>query len=116
LQWARLNANLNLRLRRGAWYRVLELRALEAVLDVHGGRVSVPRPFLEIVDTPPRRWTIVEEPRDALRVPADWGGRYAVCPSCRERQPLERRASDMRCRRCNGLFEIDRKAAYLAAG
>ena len=54
LQWARVNADLNLRLRRGAWYRVLELHALEAVLDVRGGRVTVPRPFLEIVGTPPR--------------------------------------------------------------
>src|SRR5256885_16173043 len=34
LQWARVNADLNLRLRRGAWYRVLELHPLEAVLGL----------------------------------------------------------------------------------
>lgn len=116
LQWARLNADMNLRLRRGAWYRVLELHPLEAVLDVRGGRVTVPRPFLEIVGTPPRRWTVVAELRDASQVPPAWGGRYAVCPSCWARQPLERRSSDMRCDRCGGLFEIGWKERYLAAG
>jgi len=73
LQWARLNADLNIRLRRGAWYRVLELHPLEAVLDVRGGRVTVPRPFLEIVGTPPRRWTVVAELRDASHVPPRLG-------------------------------------------
>jgi hypothetical protein len=116
LQWARLNADLNVRLRRGAWYRVLELRPLEAVLDVRGGRVTVPRPFLEIVGTPPRRWTVVAELRDASQVPPAWGGRYAVCPNCRERQPLERRSNDMRCQRCAGLYEISWNEGYLAAG
>ena len=116
LQWARLNADLNLRLRRGAWYRVLELHPLEAVLDVRGARVTVPRPFLEIVGTPPRRWTVVAELRDVSQVPPDWGGRYAVCPNCRERQALERRTSDMRCGRCGGQFTIDWNEGYLAAG
>jgi len=116
LQWARVNADLNLRLRRGAWYRVLELHPLEAVLDVRGARVTVPRPFLEIVGTPPRRWTVVAELRDVSHVPSAWGGRYAVCPNCRERQPLERRSSDMRCDRCGGVFDIGWNERYLAAG
>src|SRR5207237_609700 len=80
LQWARLNADLNLRLRRGAWYRVLELHPLEAVLDVRGARVTVPRPFLEIVGTPPRRWTVVAGLRDASHAPPPRGGRTAVGP------------------------------------
>ena len=115
MKWARLGTDLNVRLRRGAWYRVLELRALEAVLDVHGARVAVPRPFLEIADTPPRHWTIVLRPSDAARVPHDWGSQYAVCPSCRNRQPVHGRMSSMRCRRCNGLFEIALEEGHLEA-
>lgn len=115
LQWARLSADLDVRLRRGAWYRVLQLRALEVVLDVRGTRVTVPRPFVEIVVTPPRRWTVVHEPRLASHGQTDPGGRYAVCPSCRERQLLDGRPGSMRCGRCNGLFEVGWNEAYLTA-
>src|SRR5256885_16986023 len=69
LQWARVSADLNLRLRRGAWHRVLELHPLEAVLDVRGGRVTVARPFLGIVGTPARPWTVLAGLRDAQHVP-----------------------------------------------
>jgi hypothetical protein len=118
MRWARLHTdvNLNVRLRRGGWYRVLELRALEAVLDVCGARVTLPRPFLEVAETPPRQWTVVPRPRDAVRVPHDWGARYAVCPSCRGRQPVHGLPSTMRCQRCNGLFEIALRERDLTAG
>src|SRR5256885_12567391 len=72
--------------------------------------------FGELAGPPPRRWTVVAELRDASQVPPAWGGRYAVCPNCRERQPLERRSSDMRCGRCGGLFEVGWNERYLAAG
>src|SRR6266550_4420147 len=36
--WARLRADLNLKLRRGAWYRITRLDPLQAVLEV-GGRL-----------------------------------------------------------------------------
>jgi len=35
--WARLQADLNVKLRRGAWYRITRLDPLKAVLEV-GGR------------------------------------------------------------------------------
>ena len=113
LRWARLNADLKLRLRRGAWYRVLELRTLEAVLDVNGVRVNVPRPFLKIVATPPRRWAIVR-PRATRPGRPDVAGQYAVCPNCREREPIDKRMSSLRCGRCNGLFEVDWNDASLS--
>ena len=116
LQWARLNTDLNLRLRRGAWYRVLELHPLQAVVEVRGAPVTVPRPFLEIVDTPPRRWTVVDELRDWSHVPAALGGRYAVCPNCWARQPVGRRTSNMRCQRCGGRFKVGWNEGYLTAG
>ena len=113
LQWARLSSYLHIHLRRGAWYRVLELRALDAVLDVNGRRVTVPRPFVEITATPPRHWTVVEPPHSASHGQTHSGGRYAVCPNCRERQLLDRRPDRMRCGRCNGLFEIGWREGYL---
>src|SRR5256885_13598252 len=53
LQWARVNADLNLRLRRGAWYRVLELHPLEAGLGVRGGRGTGPRTVSGVRGAPP---------------------------------------------------------------
>jgi len=80
-KWARLRADLNLRLRRGAWYRITRLDPLQAVVEVRGGRsLEVPAAFLQVIDSPPRQWSIVPRPSDAVRVPAHWGDRYAVCP------------------------------------
>src|SRR5881397_559044 len=76
--WARLQADLNCKLRRGAWYRVRELGPLEAVVEVKGKALPVPCAFLKVVEVPPRRWTIVPRPHDAVRYPASWGTRYAV--------------------------------------
>src|SRR2546427_370511 len=43
MQWARLQANLNIRLRRGAWYRIRQVGPLQAVLEVRGQPLQVPR-------------------------------------------------------------------------
>src|SRR2546430_9177345 len=112
MQWARLQANLNIRLRRGAWYRIRQVGPLQAVLEVRGQPLQVPSAFLQIVETPPRRWTVVPRPDDAVRVPPSWGDHYAVCPSCRERQPLEGRPAAMHCNRCRGNFDIDWRESY----
>jgi len=112
MQWARLQANLNVRLRRGAWYRIRQLGPLQVVLEVRGQGLQVPAAFLQIIETPPRRWTVVARPDDAKRLPPSWGDRYAVCPSCRERQPLEGHPAAMRCNRCRNSFEIDWRESY----
>src|SRR5437660_965718 len=85
--WARLRADLNVRLRRGAWYRITQLGPLQAVLEVRGRSLEVPSAFLQVVDSPPRTWSVVARPSDAVRLPPDWGDRYAVCPSCRRAPP-----------------------------
>src|SRR2546427_13292763 len=87
MQGPRLQANVNCQLRRGGWYRVLRLASVEAVLDVNSGPVPVLIPFLEISNTPPRRWTVVPRPAHAVNMPPTWGSEYAVCPSCRHPQP-----------------------------
>jgi hypothetical protein len=106
-QWARLRPDQTARIRQGAWYRVVRLTPLEAVLDVNGRPTAVARPSLDIVPAPPSRWTVVPRPPNASgRLPLTWGPRYGVCPGCRERARLEARASSMRCPKCNGHFDI----------
>jgi hypothetical protein len=115
-QWARLKADVKCALRRGAWYRILKLTAAEAVLDVKGTPVALPRGHLQLSPAPALRWTVVPSPKTSPRFPATWGPRYAVCPNCRDRAPLEGQPPGMRCRRCNGFFEIAWNEASLPAG
>ena len=78
-QWARVRADVNCHVRRGAWYEVLRLTPDEAILNVSPERiVSVNRGSLQIVPVRPRRWSIVPRPRDAVDIPLSWGSRYAV--------------------------------------
>ena len=104
--WARLRADLNVKLRRGAWYRITQLGPLQSVIEVSGKALEVPSAFLQVVDSPPRRWSVVTRPKDAVRVPEAWGDRYAVCPACRSRQAISGRPQRMACKRCHGEFEV----------
>ena len=54
--WARLQADLNVKLRRGAWYRITRLDPLKAVLEVGGRLLEIPSAFLQVIERPPRRW------------------------------------------------------------
>jgi hypothetical protein len=112
-QYARLQTDVPCKLRRGAWYRVLRLAAVEAVLDVARRELAVPRAYLQIVPTPPQRWTVVPVPPDALRVPASWGQKYGVCPNCRTRASVLGQPPRLRCERCNGLFDVAWDESYL---
>src|SRR5437773_36194 len=98
--WARLQADLNVKLRRGAWYRITRLDPLRAVLEVGGRLLEIPSAFLQVIERPPRRWSVVPRPNDAVRLPAGWGERYAVCPRCRGRPSLAGRPRRLPCRRC----------------
>jgi len=51
--WARLRADIDRPLRRGAWYHVKKLGPREALVDVLGEAIDVPRPLLDIVSAPP---------------------------------------------------------------
>ncbi len=113
LRWGRLQVDVNQQLRRGAWYRVVKVDGLEAVLEVNRKLFTVPSYLLEIVATPPKLWTVVPRPEQAEEIPPDWGPRYAVCPNCRGRAPLRRRVSKMRCERCQGVFDVGWDESYL---
>src|SRR5207245_2242773 len=77
-QWARLKANANHPLRRGAWYRILKLTASHAIVEVKGKPLPVPRGHLQLSPTPGLRWAVVAAPQNAPRFPSGWGQQYAV--------------------------------------
>ncbi|HWC73355.1 MAG TPA: hypothetical protein VG454_05400 [Gemmatimonadales bacterium] len=109
LLFARLQADVPLKLRRGAWYRVLELDDLQAVIEVNHRKVGVLRAWLEIQQRPPQHWTIVTAPEEAHRkAPPHLRGTYAVCPNCRARAPLPKKMPRvLECARCRKEFEIN---------
>src|SRR5947208_5940074 len=103
--WARVRAGMDCPLRRGAWYRVVELTPGETVLEVNSRLLRVPRAFLQILPLRPPMWSLVRRrPDDAA--PAAEDGKYAVCPSCCERSPVVDSASTLRCRRCGAVSAI----------
>jgi len=115
--YARLRENINVRLRRGAWYKVVRVEGLKALLEVNGRNVVVAAAFLEIVKRPPPRWTVVQQrPEDAKKAPRGFTERYGVCPSCGERAALPTRVRRLRCAYCKFEFEVAWDEAYLTQG
>ncbi|HEV2750558.1 MAG TPA: hypothetical protein VGV12_08560 [Gemmatimonadales bacterium] len=113
LHWARLKVEGPYPVRRGAWYRVTKDAKDTVVLDVRHKPVTVPRSAVELVGTPPRRWTVVPRPARAVMLPETWGDYYAVCPSCQHRAPLYGIPQTMHCPRCSGLFVVAWDEPYL---
>ena len=105
-QWARTRVRTSRHVRRGAWYRVLDLSSVEGTLEVNGRPVTVPRAFLLVLPFRPTLWSVVPRLRRTALPPVDWGPSYGVCPSCSARAALERHAVDARCPGCRGLFAI----------
>ncbi len=104
--FARIQDDVPLKLRKGAWYRVVELNDLQAVIEVNRRKVSVLRAWLEIRDRPPQRWAVVEG-KDNQKAPPPLRGLYGVCPNCRARTPLPKKARTLVCKKCGNEFEID---------
>jgi len=111
MRWGRLRVDMDLRLRRGAWYRVREVGSLEAVLEVNRTPLPLPRALLQIIEKPPQKWTVVDRPANAIRIPPSWK-RYGVCPNCRERVALERKPPTLDCPRCDRSFEVGWDETY----
>ena len=103
--WARVRAGMDCPLRRGAWYRVVELSPGDTVLEVNSRLLRVPRAFLQILPLRPPMWSLVRRRPDEA-APTSEDGRYAVCPSCCERSPVVDSAPTLRCRRCGAVFAI----------
>src|SRR6266699_3120420 len=80
--WARVRAGMDCPLRRGAWYRVVELTPEETVLEVNSRLLRIPRKFLQILPLRPPMWSLVRRRPDDAPPAAAEDGKYAVCPSC----------------------------------
>ena len=104
--WARVVGDVNVSVRRGAWYEVVRLTPEAAVIDIKGHSLSIPRSTLEIVNLRPRQWSVVPRPYDAVDLPLSWGSRYGVCPACSARAPLAHQIAKLQCPRCNEVFAV----------
>ncbi|HLB81886.1 MAG TPA: hypothetical protein VJJ54_02250 [Gemmatimonadales bacterium] len=116
LAWARLRVEVDVGLRRGAWYRVTRFTPAEVFLDVQRFPLAVPRRYLEVVLGRPLRWSVVPRPRDPTKLPPALGAPYAVCPVCRTRAPLDGRPGKMPCPQCQGVFGVAWDERYLTKG
>jgi hypothetical protein len=101
--WARVRAGSDSPLRRGAWYRVVELTAVDAVLDVNRRLLRFPRTSLQILPLRPPLWSLVRRRPDEA---SDTDQRYAVCPGCCARSQVRGSAPTMRCDGCGSVFAI----------
>jgi hypothetical protein len=104
--WARVLGDINVRLRRGAWYEVVRLTQEAAILQVDQRSLSIPRSTLEIATIRPQLWSVVPRPYDAVDIPIGWGSHYGVCPRCRGRAQLKGRVTELRCPHCEDVFPI----------
>ncbi len=104
--WARVAGDVNVGVRRGAWYQVMRLTTDAAWLDVFQRTRSVPRDSLEIVTVRPDVWSVVARPYDAVDLPFKWGSHYGVCPRCSRRAALPEHAAEMECPACGRVFPL----------
>ena len=93
-------------MRRGAWYRVVQLSSREAVVAVESQEVRVPRRVLEFASVRPHTWTLVPTPAMARGMEVRAGELYAVCPGCRSRAPLRGSPQSLRCPRCKDTYKV----------
>jgi hypothetical protein len=111
--WARLRVDASYSIRRGAWYRVTQFAKENLVLEVPGTPVTVPRTAVDLVGTPPGRWTVVRRPPGPTALPEAWGQHYGVCPGCHHRAPLLTVPQMLRCPRCSHAFPVAWDESYL---
>jgi ribosomal protein S27AE len=109
-RYARLRADVDAKVRRGAWYKVLATDGLNVTLQVNKRSVILLKALLEVVDRPPPKWTVVETPAKGR---AKLGERYGVCPSCGERTPLAKKVKRLQCANCKWEFEVAWGESYL---
>ena len=107
--FARLQADVPLKMRRGAWYRVIQLTDLQAVIEINHRKVGVLRAWLEIAQRPPLRWSVVHGSAENRKAPPHLRGTYGVCPNCRARAPLQ--TTEWRLRTHPQLWHLARCAA-----
>ena len=110
IRWARLAVDANIRLRRGAWYKVLGEEGFDLIIEVNKRPVRALRALFEVRDRPVPRWTVVTS-KVGKKTPM--GERYAVGPSCNERANLKGKPKRMACPHCRSEFDVAWDETYL---
>ena len=98
------------------WYRVIRTEQDNVELAVGTEEITVPRDILEFANSRPAKWAVVERSSGSISLLTRWGKRYAVCPSCRQRQAPKGRPGSMRCNKCNALFEVAWETPFIVGG
>ena len=112
-KWARARGAGAHGLRRGAWYLVVnDAQPSVVILNVRKQNVPVPRSMIDIRTGSPDAWSVVqwqESQRGAtLAGQQRLGLRYAVCPACGERAPLDPpKVAELTCAQCGGTFGVE---------
>ena len=111
-KWARVKRAGGHGLRRGAWYAVLSENKSDLVmLDVNHQAVPADRALFDFTTEKPHKWSVVrlDPQKDAaeLASEAGLGPLYGVCPNCAGRVNLKPEDTQLKCRVCELLFEID---------
>jgi hypothetical protein len=110
LGWARSTEKASDRLRRGAWYPIVERSGDGHVtVQVEQENIRFPVASLLIRTEAPDRWSIVV--RSGVMRPT-WSGQkvtnaYAVCPWCRARQEFKDQPEQLECDRCQHTSPVD---------
>jgi hypothetical protein len=104
--WARIVGDVNVSVRRGAWYEVIRLTPDAALLEVNRRTLNVPRSAVQVSLVRPREWSVVPRPYDAVDLPLAWGSHYAVCPRCSQRASLSSAQVEMQCPGCSEVFTL----------
>ncbi len=118
LGWARVTPRIQRseRLRRGAWYRVIDDPAftqnvvLDLDIDSAPSQVKVPRTRLRIRRHRPERLSVVElssdDPNPARGTPSYLGSIYAVCPKTGSRLRLWEHPDRVVCSSCREIHSV----------
>lgn len=102
------------RLRRGAWYPILEETPAEVTIEVDYQPLRLTRDEVRIRPDRPTEWSVVV--RTGVMRPTLAGQKvvtsYAVCPDCTARQEFEGEPESMMCARCRRAAKVDWDNTY----
>jgi len=102
--WAQIIRLCMQPLRRGSWYRVLDLSQPGTVtVEAFGAPFVVERDCVSLHDARPEAWSVVHEDGPSPY----YGGVYGVCPQCLERQRLDGNESELTCPSCDRTYPVD---------
>ena len=107
--WAQSIDHTADRLRRGAWYPIIEDSADHVVVEVDQQPVRVSRTDVRVRNERPDQWSIVV--RTGVLRPTLAGSKvittYAVCPDCAARQEFDGHPDRLICARCRRAAAVN---------